>query len=77
MGLFSKKLEISQEKKSIFKFEQPIIPNIPDIIDKTKLDVKYPLISPYVYAHVFWDSTNNELVYNIEEPVLDEKEKKL
>ncbi len=50
------------------------IPSLPDVKDMRSLDVRYPLIAPYAYAHVHWDAPNNEIVYEIEEPVLDQKE---
>lgn len=53
------------------------IPKLPDIEDKTKVDVKYPLIPPYCNAHIKWDAKNNELVYIIEEPELTNREKKI
>ena len=53
----------------------PNIPPMPMIKDKTKVDIRYMLISPYVSAHIFWDNESSELVYEIEEPLLNEKEK--
>lgn len=41
----------------------------------TKIDIKYPLIEPFVYAHVKWDTEKRGLIYNIIEPELTEKEK--
>ena len=53
----------------------PAIPALPKLIDKRKVDVRYSLISPYANAHIFWDDKTSELVYNVEEPILDEQEK--
>jgi flagellar protein FlaI len=50
---------------------------LPEMKDVTTLDVRYPLIPPYAYAHVHWDSKENELFYELEEPVLNEQEKKV
>jgi len=57
----------------------PKLVTLPDLekIDKTKLNVKYPLLPPYAYAHIFWDNKNKELVYFIEEPLLNDTEKEL
>ena len=55
----------------------PAIPHLPKIDDKTKVNVRYTLISPYVSVHIYWDRSTSELVYEIEEPRLDEKEKEL
>ena len=60
----------------LFKIDVNVgIPTLPDVADPTKLDIKYPLIPPYTFAHVHWDAANTELVYDVEEPVLSEKEK--
>jgi flagellar protein FlaI len=52
----------------------PSIPPMPHIKDKTKVDVRYMLIEPYVSAHIYWDSKLNELVYEVEEPILSDTE---
>lgn len=71
------KIPIVTEEKALFKMEkmEPMV--LPEITDKTKFDIRYPLIKPYATAHVFWDDKNSELVYSVEEPILDEKEKKI
>ena len=53
----------------------PEIPQLKRIKDKTKIDLRYCLISPFAFAHIYWDPKIYELVYKIEEPILDEKEK--
>jgi archaeal flagellar protein FlaI len=53
----------------------PRIPPLPKIEDKTKINVRYTLIAPYVSVHIYWDKKEGELIYDIEEPVLDETEK--
>ena len=53
----------------------PPIPALPRIEDKKKVDVRYMLVAPYASAHIYWDSKINELVYEIEEPLLTEGEK--
>ncbi|MBS3094956.1 type II/IV secretion system ATPase subunit [Candidatus Pacearchaeota archaeon] len=53
----------------------PQNPKIPKVEDKTKIDVRYCLISPFAYAHVYWDTKILEIVYEIEEPILNETEK--
>jgi len=56
---------------------RPKIIKLPDFKEKTKIDVRYPLLPPYATAHIFWDSKNNELVYHIEEPQLTDVEKEI
>jgi len=53
----------------------PEIPPLKKIADKTKINVRYCLVSPFAFAHIYWDSKIYELVYKIEEPVLDEVER--
>ncbi|MDP4012168.1 MAG: type II/IV secretion system ATPase subunit [Candidatus Nanoarchaeia archaeon] len=83
MGLFGKNKVISAPQQvvqqgTMFKIpEIPEIPTLPDLKDKTQLNVTYPLIAPYVNAHIYWDQQLNELVYSVEEPVLDPREKRI
>ncbi len=53
----------------------PPIPALPKVDDKTKINFRYTLISPYVSVHVFWDDKSGELIYNVEEPILSKQEK--
>ena len=55
----------------------PIIPPLPRIDDKTKINVRYTLISPYASVHIYWDKEEGELRYNVEEPILDQQEKSI
>ncbi len=60
--------DISTEK------DVKITKNIDQLSD---IDVKYPLIKPFAYAHIKWDDENKEVVYNLEEPTLDENEEEV
>jgi flagellar protein FlaI len=53
----------------------PKLPPLPKITDKTKINIRYVLISPYVTAHIYWDPKIAEVVYEIEEPLLNDDEK--
>jgi len=55
----------------------PAIPAIPRMRDKSQVDVRYMLISPYASAHIFFDKNLLELVYELEEPILDNEERAL
>jgi len=55
----------------------PSIPALPKIDDKTKINVRYVLISPYVSVHIYWNTQEGELIYELEEPALDENEKQM
>ncbi len=50
----------------------PPIPALPMMNDKTKIDVRYTVVSPYSSVHIYWDAEEAELKYEIEEPVLDD-----
>lgn len=53
----------------------PTIPPIPHFSDKKKVDVRYLLVPPYASAHIYWSEKLGELVYELEEPLLDDYEK--
>jgi flagellar protein FlaI len=53
----------------------PAIPPLPRVEDKKNIDVRYVLISPYASAHIYWNPKINELVYELEEPILKDFEK--
>ena len=49
-------------------------PNIPPLqkeADKKKVNVRYMLVDPYVSVHIYWNSSISELVYDLEEPVIN------
>jgi len=77
MGAFKKK-EVEVEEKRVdssFKINLNIaVPKLPELTED--LNVVYPLIEPYVQAHIYHDSVG-ELVYDLKEPVLDKKEEEV
>jgi flagellar protein FlaI len=54
----------------------PKIPSIPKSEDKTKIDLRYMLVVPYASAHIYWNEKSGEVVYDLEEPFLNDKDKK-
>jgi archaeal flagellar protein FlaI len=52
----------------------PPVPSIPKFDDKTKIDVRYMVIAPYVSIHVYYDAKLGEVIYDIEEPILNKEE---
>ncbi len=52
----------------------PSIPALPKLTDKKKVNVRYMLIAPYASAHIYWDEKLSELIYDIEEPILNDIE---
>ncbi len=55
----------------------PKIPSLPKVEDKTKINVRYALISPYAFAHIYWNPKINEVIYELEEPILQDYEKQV
>jgi len=53
----------------------PKVPPMEKVKDKTKIDVRYCVISPFAFIHIYWNEKDYELVYDIEEPILNEEEK--
>ncbi len=73
-----KKEEKEEEVKFVINLDASYgVANFPESSDKTKIDFRYPLIVPYAYAHITWDEMQSELVYKLEEPILDSKEREI
>jgi len=53
----------------------PKVPTIKTEEDKTRIDVRYMVLSPYVSIHIYWDNEQREIIYEVEEPILSEKDK--
>ena len=56
---------------------RPRLITIPDKLKKEDVNIRYPLIVPYAFAHLYWNPELNEIVYDVEEPLLDDTEKEL
>ncbi|BFI73261.1 secretion system protein E [Nanoarchaeota archaeon] len=54
--------------------KESYIPNI-KFEDKSKLDVIYPLIGKFAYAHVYYDLLSDEIIYEVLEPEVSDEEK--
>lgn len=52
----------------------PQVPAIPKFDDKTKIDIRYMVIEPYVSIHVHYDPKLGEVIYEVEEPLLEKEE---
>jgi flagellar protein FlaI len=69
-----------QQKPNIMNYPRvevdlsPKIPPIKRVKDKTKINIRYALISPFAFVHIYWDAKNYEMVYEVEEPILNEQE---
>lgn len=68
-----KKLNLFQYPRVEISFN-PKVPPIKELEDKTKVNVRYCLIYPFAFVHIYWDSKEYELKYEVEEPILNEEE---
>src|SRR3990167_2594251 len=55
----------------------PEIPPLKKVKDKTQIDVRYSVISPFTFIHIHWDEKEYEVLYDIEEPILTDIEKNI
>lgn len=69
----NKTIGIEDYKRPQIDFS-PRIPPLKKIKNKTMIDVRYCLISPFAYVHIYWDPKIYEVVYELEEPILNENE---
>jgi archaeal flagellar protein FlaI len=53
----------------------PQVPALPKFDDKTKIDVRYMVIAPYVSVHIYYDANLGEVIYDLEEPILSKEDK--
>mgnify|MGYP001571231298 FL=1 len=56
---------------------RPRFVKLPDFSEKEKINIRYPLLPPYAFAHIYWDNTAKELLYSVEEVLLTDTEKEL
>jgi len=66
MQFFMEKIEVNLNPK---------IPVIQKEEDKTKINVRYVVLSPYISIHIFYDEKSGSVLYEVEEPVLDIQER--
>jgi len=67
-------MDISSYERIKIDFH-PKVPPLEKVKDKTKIDVRYCVISPFAFIHIYWNEEIYELVYDIEEPILTDEEK--
>ncbi|MEK6875640.1 MAG: type II/IV secretion system ATPase subunit [Nanoarchaeota archaeon] len=72
-----------KQKITVMDYQRPELnfhPNFPSLRkqdDKTQINVRYTLISPYSFVHIYWNPEISEVVYDVEEPFLNEVEQKI
>ncbi|PIZ56595.1 hypothetical protein COY28_00855, partial [Candidatus Woesearchaeota archaeon CG_4_10_14_0_2_um_filter_57_5] len=75
LPFFQKKQALPQGKFNLDL--RPRLIRIAPITDYRTVNIRYPLIPPYAFAHLYWDQKNQELAYDVEQPVLDDTEKEI
>jgi flagellar protein FlaI len=73
MAETSSSFDLTNYPKVAIDFSPPI-PPLKKTADKTKIDVRYSLIAPFASVHIYWNPKIYELVYEIEEPLLNSTE---
>jgi len=77
-GLLRGKIEKAKSIRTYppFRIREPrhlII--LPSIKIPSRINLEYPLLEPFVTAHIRWDQRKKQLVYNVVEPPIAEEEK--
>ncbi len=68
--------ESQKGEEPIFKVDINIeVPTLPDIPEE-QIDIRYPVLPPYAFIHLYWEKETSELIYSVEEPELVEEEKR-
>lgn len=50
---------------------------LPNFEDKRQINVRYPLLAPFAFAHIYWNEEHKELVYDVEQVRLSATEEEL
>ncbi len=74
--LTKKKKKALERPKIILKEPRNLI-ILPDFKNFTHVDIKYPLLVPFAFAHIKWDDKKKKLIYNIVEPPLTKEDDEL
>ncbi|MBN2567388.1 type II/IV secretion system ATPase subunit [Candidatus Woesearchaeota archaeon] len=69
--------ETARRKGTFYIDLRPRLMRLPSFREKERINIRYPLIYPYSFAHIFWDEKNKELVYFVEEPILNDTEREI
>jgi len=80
-GLLFRKIKEAKKPKEKLELpgvkikERAHIVDIPSFKDETEVNVVYPLIEMFAYAHIYWNDEKKHLLYEVIEPELSEDEK--
>lgn len=67
----------SSKQKPPFLREPSHFTEMPAFDSINKVDVKYPLLEPMAFARIRWLPSEKKLIYELQEPILDEKDREL
>ncbi|PIO07024.1 secretion system protein E [Candidatus Woesearchaeota archaeon CG08_land_8_20_14_0_20_43_7] len=56
---------------------RPRLIRLPKFDDKKDINIRYPVIPPFAFVHIYWSEEDMEIMYEIEEPLLSETEKEI
>lgn len=56
---------------------RPRLFKLPEFKERNSINVRYPLLPPYAFAHIYWDDEAKELMYKVEESTLSDAEREL
>ncbi len=79
-GVLYRKVKSAGKKEEIIELPGFVIPKIKRLVEFPKMEnlleinITYPLIEPFAYANIKWNSESKELMYYVIEPPLSEKE---
>jgi flagellar protein FlaI len=81
-GILYKKMQEAEKIQAMalpgFEIQKPTrIIEFPSAQDITKINITYPLIEPFAYAHIWWKTDSKEILYEVIEPQFTEEEKNL
>ena len=84
-ALLTRRYNISKEQKKLIEDEiaRFTIANskkiivLPELKGMQNTNIVYPLIAPFAYARITWDEKEQALIYRVDQPALNEDEKKL
>ncbi|MBI4176803.1 MAG: type II/IV secretion system ATPase subunit [Candidatus Aenigmarchaeota archaeon] len=84
-GVLRKKLFKPEQKGLVYDNVYPIFikkQKTPLVITSLSehihgINIRYPLIDPFLYANIVWDKEKSELVYNVLEPSLTDEDRKI
>src|SRR3989338_9641198 len=77
-GLIRDRMSKPKPEERKFKIWEPknfIL--LPRLKNPSGIDLKYPLLEPFVSVHVKWDQKEKQLVYSVIEPKLSQEEEKI